>query len=159
MHHSRTIGGMLALAVMLAPAAAAAEVAWKLTQKEGRPYLFAMPTEPEADTLFWALCGKGGAIALGLGGDADVGKGEGEPVAITLKSGGATASIAGRSRKSGNFQMTGTHELRASVRRDHAVFKVLATGEPIVASGSMKAMTWQVKGLKAMVGNFLKACR
>ncbi len=149
----------MALAAALVPAAASAEVAWKLTSKNAGAYLFAMPTEPESDTLFWALCGKGGSIELGIGGDADVGKGEGEAVKVTLKSGTSTATVVGQSRKSANFQMTGTSELRTKVARDHAVFKVLAAGQPIRASGSIKPVTWQVKGLKPLVARFLQRCK
>jgi len=134
-----------ALAAALVPAAASAEVAWRLTNKNARVYIFAMPTEPESDTLFWALCGKGGSIELGIGGDADVGKGEREAVKVALKSGIATTTLVGQSHKSANFQLTGTIELRTKVTRDHAVFKVLAAGQPITASGSIKPMTWQVK--------------
>jgi hypothetical protein len=78
---------------------------------------------------------------------------------IALRSGNAAASVKGRSRRSGNFQMTGTHELRGRIDRGHGVFKVLSAGQPIAVSGAIKAMTWQVKGLKPMVAAFLKACQ
>jgi hypothetical protein len=55
--------------------------------------------------------------------------------------------------------MTGTHELRGRIDRGHGVFKVLSAGQPIAVSGAIKAMTWQVKGLKPMVAAFLKACQ
>ena len=126
---------------------------------QGKPYLFALPTASESDTLFWALCNGGGAIELGIGGDADVGKGDGEAVKITLKSGTASATVAGKSRQSANFQMTGTSELRTKVARTNDVFKVLSTGQPIKVSGSIKPMTWQVKGLKAVVAAFLQLCK
>jgi hypothetical protein len=52
---------VIGAAVLAAPAVAgAAEVGWKLAKKDGRPYLFAMLAEPEADTLFWVRCAAGG---------------------------------------------------------------------------------------------------
>jgi hypothetical protein len=155
----RSLAFALAVTVVLMPAAGSAAVAWKLTKKDGRPYLFALPAEAEADTLFWALCRSSSAIDIGIGGDADVGKGGGEAVKIVLKSGSATATVVGQSRNSANFQMTGTSELRTKVARTHDLFKVLATGRPIAVSGSIKPMTLQVGGLKAMVAAFLTRCK
>ncbi len=155
-----TISAVIGLtAVAFAQAAAAANIDWRLDKDKGRPYLFGMPAVSESDTIFWVRCAGKQAIELGIGGNNDVGKGKGEAVSITLKSGGASTTIAGRSRKSANFEMTGTSELRAKVSSGHDVFKVLATGKPIAVSGSIEAETWPVKNLKSKVAAFLRSCR
>jgi hypothetical protein len=147
------------IAVAFAQAAAAANIDWGLDKQKGRPYLFGMPAISESDTIFWARCAGKQAIDLGIGGNNDVGKGKGEAVSITLKSGAVSTTIAGRSRKSANVEMTGTSELRAKVSAGHDVFKVLATGKPIAVSGSIEAETWPVKGLQSKVAAFLKSCK
>jgi uncharacterized Zn-binding protein involved in type VI secretion len=130
-----------------------------LDKQKGRPYLFGMPSISESDTIFWARCAGNRAIDIGIGGNNDVGKGKGEAVSITLKSGSVSVKVDGQSRKSENFEMTGTSELRTKVSSGHDVFKVLATGKPIAVSGSMKAETWPVKGLRGKVAAFLKSCK
>ena len=151
---------LIGVAMALAPAVASADVAWTLGKKQGRPFLQAMSTEAESDTEFWALCGAGGAIEIGVGADTNVGEGKGEPVTLTLASGPTRATLSGQSRNSANFQMTAGTELRAKITRGDAVFKVLAAGQPITASGSIKmTVTWAVKGLKPKVAAFLKACQ
>ena len=94
-----------------------------------------------------------------MGADSNVGEGKGEPVTLTLLSGPARAALAGASRNSANFQMTAGTELRAKISRKHDVFQVLASGEPIAVSGSIKPATWPVKALKAKVAAFLQACK
>jgi hypothetical protein len=147
------------LAVVLAPALASADVVWQLTKKQGQPYLQGMPNVTESDTQFWALCGAGGAIEIGVGADSNVGEGNGEAVTLTLIGGPARAALSGVSRNSANFQMTAGTELRAKISRGHDVFRVLAAGEPIAVSGSIKTATWPVRGLKAKVAAFLQACK
>ncbi len=150
---------LMVAALALIPATASADIVWQLAKKQGHPLLRGMPGESESDTQFWAQCGAGGAIDIGVGADSGVGEGKGEKVTLTLKSGGAEAKLTGVSRNSANFQMTAGTELRATIKRDHAVFKVLAAGKPIVVGGSIKPESWPVKGLKAKVAAFLKACK
>jgi hypothetical protein len=150
---------LLCVAILLAPAAASAEVLWQFTKQHGRPFLQAMSDESGSDTEFWALCGAGGAIDIGIGADTNVGTGEGEPVTLTLANAGTAASIAGKSNKSANFQMTAGTELRASIARDHALFKVLATDKPIVVKGASRPLSLPAKGRKAKVAAFLQACK
>jgi hypothetical protein len=160
--HERTMSAtrlLVCAAIMLAPAAASAEMLWQFTREHGRPFLQAMSDEPEADTEFWALCRSGGAIDVGIGADTSVGKGEGEPVTLTLASAGIKATVAGESRNSANFQMTAGTELSASVGRGHALFNVLATDKPIVVRGASKPLILPAKGRKAKVAVFLHACK
>lgn len=150
---------VIGAAVMLAPAAASADVVWQLTKKQGRPFLQGASSEPETDKEFWAHCAAAGAIEIGVGAESNVGKGDGEAVTLTLLSGGTRAVLAGHSRKSADFQMTAGTELRAKVSSNDAVFTVLATDKPITVSGSIKTVTWPVKGLKTKVAAFLQACK
>jgi hypothetical protein len=150
---------LLCAAVVLIPATASAEVLWQFTKKHGRPLLQAMSDEPESDTEFWALCRAGAAIDIGTGADINVGEGKGELVTLTLAGAGQRATVVGKSRNSANFQMTAGTELRASIARDHALFKVLATDKPITVSGASKPLTLPAKGRKAKVAAFLQACK
>jgi hypothetical protein len=148
------------MVLLLAPAAAhAADVAWTVSKKGGRAYLGGMPNEPEVDYEFWAHCRRDGKIEVGAGAEAHVGKGRGEPVTLKLASAGMTATLTGVSRESENVEMTGGIELRAVVPRVHPLFKVLASGKPIVVSGPIKPMTWPVKDLRTRTAQFLKACK
>jgi hypothetical protein len=153
-----TIRLLLCAAIVLVPAAASAEVLWQFTKQQGRPFLQAMSDESESDTEFWARC-RAGAIDIGIGADTNVGTGEGEPVTLTLANAGTAASIAGKSQRSANFQMTAGTELRASIARDHALFKVLATDKPVVVKGASRPLTLLAKGRKAKVAAFLQACK
>jgi hypothetical protein len=150
---------LIAAALLLGSPASAGDLVWQFSKKQNRPYLQAMSSEPETDRQFWAHCRAEGGIDIGMGAESNVGEGNEELVTLTLTSAGATAVLAGNSRKSVNFQMTAGVELQAKVMRDDAVFKVLATGAPIAVSGSMKPVTWPVKGLKAKVAAFLQACK
>jgi hypothetical protein len=150
----------LAAALLLWPAGAgAAEVEWKLSQREGRPYLIGIPKESEADNELWAHCRSDGAIDVGAGAESHVGRGAGEAVTLKLASARKKATLTGVSRESANVEMTGGIELRATVGRDHPLFAVLATGKPIFVSGPIKKLTWSVKELKAKVAAFLRACK
>jgi len=147
-------------AVLLLPTAALADVKWQFSKQEGRPYLHGLPDEEESDTVIWMVCRADGSIDIGVGAEPNVGEGKGEAVALTLTSGSAVAKLAGRSQNSPNFEMTGGTELRTQIKRDDALFAVLASGKPIAVSGSIKATTtWPVKGLKAKVASFLQACK
>jgi hypothetical protein len=160
--HERTASTMrllLCVAIVLVHATASAEVLWQFTKEHGRPLLQAMPDEPESDKVFWALCRAGGAIDIGIGADTTVGTGEGEPVTLTFAGAGMGATVAGMSGNSANFQMTAGTKLRASISRDHALFRVLATDKPIAVSGASKPMILLAKGRKAKVAAFLKACK
>ena len=149
---------LFALLVAFGPAAAAAEVQWTLSKKQGRAYLQGMPDEPEVDLEFWAHCRADGTIEIGMAAESQVGKGKGEPVALTLTSGKASAKVTGRSRESANVEMTGGVELRATVSRGDPLFAVLAAGAPVRVTGPIKPLTWTVKGLKQKLAAFLRAC-
>ncbi len=156
----RRLPALLAIAVLLAPCAAQADVQWKLTKKAGHPYLQGMSSEPESDTEFWALCRSPAAIDLGVGAALGVGDGKGETVRLTFASGNTTATLSGRSQNSANFEMTAGTELRTTVAATDPVFAVLAAGAPIRVTGSLEVPgAWQVKGLKQHVAAFLAACR
>lgn len=147
-------------ALFLLPVTAQAAIVWKLEKKDGQPHLFALPTAEESDFDFWALCKKGGVIEIGIGADTNVGKGDGEPVTVTLKSGGKEAKIEGRSIKSENYEMTAASELRTQAKAGDPLFAVLSAGAPISVTGSIeKPAKWQVSGLKAKVAAFLARCK
>jgi hypothetical protein len=154
----RSIKALVISGVLLWPGVAAAEVEWSLSKKAGRAYLLGFSSEHEADSEFWAHCQADGSIQIGVGADSHVGKGKGDAVTLTLRSGGASARLAGASRDSVNAEMTGGTELRAKIARTDPVFAVFAAGKPIVVTGSIKRVTWEIKGLKAKAAAFLKAC-
>ena len=151
---------LLLAAAVAVPCAAQADVEWKLFKKDGRAYLQGFSGEYEGDSEFWAHCRRDGAIDIGVGAHSQVGKGKRDAVTLTLASAGLRARLSGVSRESANVEMTGGTELRAKVRPDDAVFAVLGTGRPIAVTGSIEQpATWGVKGLKAKVAAFLKACK
>lgn len=152
---------IIAVASALAwPAVASAEkIVWTLSKDEGRPFLTGMVDESEVDYEFWARCRADGTVDVGMGAESHVGEGKGEQVSLTLTSGTQTVKISGVSRESKNVEMTGGIELQAKVAVDDKLFAVLATGKPISVTGSIKPLKWEVRGLKAKVEAFLKACR
>lgn len=150
----------LAAGLLLWPTvAAAADIEWTLSKKDGRAYLSGMPKESEVDTEFWALCRADGAIEVGAGAESHVGRGNGEAVTLKLAAGFRRATLTGVSRESENYQMTSGVELRAVVASAHPLFKVLANGKPIKVTGPIKPLTWPVNGLKAKAADFLKECK
>ena len=100
-----------------------------------------MVDESEVDNEFWARCRSDGMIDIGMGAESHVGKGKGEPVSLTLTSGGQSVTISGVSRESKNVEMTGGIELQARVKRDDKLFAVLSTGQPIAVTGPIKPMS------------------
>ena len=150
----------LAAGLLLWPAvAAAADIEWNLSKKDGRAYLNGMPKESEVDNEFWALCRADGAIEIGAGAESRVGRGNGEAVTLKLAAGLRRATLTGVSRESDNYKMTRGVELRAVISSSHPLFKVLANGKPITVSGPIKPITWPVGGLKAKTAAFLKECK
>jgi hypothetical protein len=145
--------------LLVATNAAAADLEWKLSNKDGRLFLAGMPKESEVDNELWLHCRSDGAIDLGAGAESHVGRGNGEAVTLRLAAGFRRATLTGVSRESANYQMTSGVELRAVVTGAHPLFKVLANGKPIKVSGSIKPITWPVNGLKALAATFLKECK
>jgi hypothetical protein len=146
--------------LLLWPAAAsAADIEWRLSNKDGRAYLSGMPKASEVDYEFWAHCRADGAIEVGAGAESHVGRGNGEAVTLKLAAGLRRATLTGVSRESANIEMTGGIELRAVIARGHPLFTVLANGKPIKVSGPIKPITWPVNGLKAKAAEFLKQCK
>ncbi len=154
---------VLALAATLtltSTALAEPPVVWTVYKHKGQVHLQGMVDESEVDHEFWARCRKDGLIDIGMGAESHVGKGKGEKVSLTLTSGGQSVTISGVSRESKNVEMTGGIELQARVKRDDKLFVLLATGQPITVTGSIKKpLKWEVKGLKARTAEFLKACK
>ena len=156
----RQLRFLILAAVLAWPVTAFAEaVVWRLSKDEGRPYLTGMVKQSEVDFEFWARCRADGAIDIGMGAESHVGKGKSEAVSLTLTSGRQTVKISGVSRESVNVEMTGGIELQAKVTPDDQLFAVLMTGQPIRVTGPIKALRWEVKGLKAKVEAFLQGCR
>ena len=149
---------LIGLAIAWVPATARAEIDWQLGKKGGRAYLQGMPSVSESDTEFWARCRPDGMIELGVGANSGVGTGKGETVTLQLTSAGVSAKLTGMSRNSINFQMTAGTELRTEVDRNDTVFRVLGTGQSISVGGTIKPAIWPVKGLRAKLDAFLKAC-
>ncbi len=146
------------LAVTSSSAALAADVRWTSTKKPLE--LLGMPAgEEEADDVLRLTCLKGGAVQVGVGGYKSLGKGNGEPLSVTLASANHSVTLKGKSTQSKNFEMTASYELRADLAADEvaALYSVLADGTAIRVSGAMKD-AWSVKGLKAVAQGFVAGC-
>lgn len=109
-------------------------------RREERPYLEARSKEAESDAMVRASCALQGRIQLRLGAYFSIGRGEGEPVSITVDSGAKTASVKGVSKFSPDSEMTGGTELVAEVGLDDPVVDILFSGRQvtIVTPGKKK---------------------
>ena len=138
--------------------AEAKSIRWWLAE---RPLeLFGGPDEPEADYELRITCLPGKAVEIGVGAYTDLGKGKGEPLAVTLQSGTRSVSLSGASKPSKNFEMTGAHELRARLKPDQQyrdLLAVLTSSAPIKVSGAMRA-EWSVRGLQKKAAHFAEYC-
>jgi hypothetical protein len=156
----RVVTWVVACAVLAWPLQASADTEWRLLKKDGRAYLQGYAGGEEADNDFWAQCRADRSIDIGAGAETNVGGGHGEAVTLKLVSAGKTVTLTGVSRNSPNIEMTGGTELRARIARDHPLFALFATGQPIAVSGSIKSpKRWAAKGLKAKAEAFLQGCR
>jgi hypothetical protein len=148
----------LVLTVSFSSATLAADVRWISTKKPLE--VLGMPAgEEEADDVLRLTCLKGGAVQVGLGGYKSLGKGNGEPLSVTLASGNNSVTLKGKSTRSKNFEMTASYELRADLAAgEYATLNsVLADGTAIRVSGAMKDV-WSVKGLKGIAQRFSEGC-
>lgn len=154
----------LCLALGWAFPAVAGELRWSAATRPFKgaphPYLEARSTESESDASLRAFCGSAGAIELHVGANETVGKGEGDNVTLKLESDGRTATLAGKSRKSADFEMTAGTELVATVTAEDPVFALLTSDKAVKLTGSIRApATWAPKGMRAAVEKFLAACK
>jgi hypothetical protein len=115
----------------------------------------------EQDTLVRFACRRGGKLEIGVGADVGIGKGRGEAVVMSARSGLATVRIEGVSRKSENFEMTSGIELvKAGADANDPLIELLKMEGPttIRQEPSGKSLTFPAKGFSAALVKFLKGC-
>ena len=142
---------------LIPTATAAAALEWTVSTG---PYLEARSTEHESDASLRAICRNAATVELRVGAQEQVGKGEGEKVALTFKSDGREAVVRGLSKWSDDSEMTGGTELVTEVKTSDPLFSVLQTGKAVRLSGSLaKPAIWEAKGMAPSVKKFLERCR
>jgi hypothetical protein len=115
----------------------------------------------EQDTLVRFACRRGGKIEIGIGADLGIGKGRGEAVVMSARSGFATVRIEGVSRKSENFEMTSGIELvKAGVDANDPLIELLKLegSATLKQEPNGKSFTFPAKGFSAALAKFLKGC-
>lgn len=151
----KLIAPALAAAMLTFAATPAFAYSWLYLDEE--KLLMGSTGEEEGDTDFRATCKGNGKAEIGIGAQPGIGKGEGEAVSATLIGGGKMLSIAGKSGKSPNFEMTGGVELQTEVDSKHEIFALLLGKGPIKVTAPIK-VTWAADGRAAATKEFQKAC-
>lgn len=114
----------------------------------------------EQDALVRLACKRGGKLEIGLGADVGIGKGRGEAVAMSAKSGMASVRIDGVSKRSENFEMTSGVELVKSSDVNDPLIELLKMEQPVTfrQEPNGKSYTFSAKGFGAALAKFLKGC-
>ena len=103
-------------------------------------------------------CKTGGKIELGVGADVSVGKGKGEAVRLTARSGGETVPLDGVSRKSVNFEMTAAYELVKLTDAQDPLIQLLRKGKPVQFTGAGVKFTLTTDAFDKQFARFTQAC-
>jgi hypothetical protein len=115
----------------------------------------------EQDTMVRFACRRGGKLEIGVGADVGIGKGRGEAVVMSARSGLATVRIEGVSRKSENFEMTSGVELvKAGADANDPLIELLKMegATTIRQDPTGRSYTFPAKGFSAALSKFLKGC-
>ncbi|GEM_PF-3364722 len=154
------LAAVAALLVPLAAQAANVNVVWSNGKTDGAISLTGQPDEEESDQVLFARCRADGRIDLAVGAYEGVGEGKGEPVSVTLSSGGKSATLHGKSQNSRNFEMTAGTELATTVASDDSIFALLMSEQPVaIGVGASSARdSWSARGLRKSAQAFLAAC-
>ncbi len=143
------------------PSNAAKTFQWSVDKLDDELTLSGMlgTAEDEPDYLFRLTCKADRTMEMGVGADVSVGRGAGERVVLTGKSGSADFKVEGVSRNSKNFEMTGGTELVKAVTLDEPLIKALAQPNLAVAvSGGKRRFTLPGRGFAAKLAAFGKSC-
>ena len=140
---------------LIAPALAAATLLFVATPASAYSWLYVAETkelmgstgEEEGDTDFRATCKPGGKAEIGIGAAEGIGKGEGDPVSVTLAAGAKSLTVQGKSGKSPNFEMTAGVELQTIVDGKHEIFALLGEKGAIKVSGPITT-SWPPPGAR-----------
>lgn len=97
-----------------------------------RPSLEVRPSGEEVDASMRASCAFQGIMILRIGAEDHVGGGKGEPVSVTIESGGKSARLHGVSRLSPDSEMTGGIELVTEVSLKDPALEILFGGKPVI---------------------------
>jgi hypothetical protein len=143
-------------------AIAAPKFQWSIIEIAGKTQLAGMNQingDDGVDTLFRVGCRPTGKIELGIGADVSVGKGENEPVTLTAISGKTILKVDGVSKKSGNFEMTGTSELVKETSFDDPVIQLMIKTKSVTFRGvSVQRFAVSAIGFHAQLQKLKKIC-
>lgn len=107
---------------------ATANSSWRMVS---RPSLEVRPSGEEVDASMRASCAFEGMVILRIGAESHLGSGRGEPVSVTIDSGGKSAKLRGVSRLSPDSEMTGGSELVTEVPLNDPSLEILFGGKPV----------------------------
>ncbi len=143
-------------------AATAAGFQWSIIEIAGKKQLAGLNQangDDGVDTLFRVGCKPAGKIELGIGADVSVGKGENEAVTLTAVSNKTVLKVDGVSRKSGNFEMTGTSELIRETGFDDPVVQLMIKTKSVTFRGvSVQRFTVPAIGFHAQLEKLRNIC-
>lgn len=116
--------------------------------------------EPETDPLLYLTCIHSQMLDIRIGGELGLGKGEHEPVSLSLRSGTLSTRVDGVSVRSPDFEMTGGTMLLTSIEPKGRAVQILTGGKPIEfkpSSGQSTTMTLG-KSITSALKSFLDKC-
>ncbi|TJW06520.1 MAG: hypothetical protein E5W82_27315 [Mesorhizobium sp.] len=85
----------------------------------------------ETDPLLYLTCIHSQMLDIRIGGELPLGKGEHEPVSISLRSGTLSTRVDGVSVRSPDYEMTGGAMLLTSIEPKGRAMQILTAGKPI----------------------------
>jgi hypothetical protein len=116
--------------------------------------------QPENDPLLYLTCIHAEMLDIRIGGELGFGKGEHEPVSLSLGSGTLSTRVDGVSVKSPDYEMTGGAMLLTSIEPKGRAIQILTSGKPIEFKPSTGASTTIVLGDSVTIAlkSFLDKC-
>lgn len=116
--------------------------------------------EPETDPLLYLTCIHSQMLDIRIGGELGLGKGEHEPVSLSLRTGTLSTRVDGVSVRSPDFEMTGGAMLLTSIEPNGRVMQILTADRPIEFKPSAGQSTTVTlgKSVTAALKSFLDKC-
>ncbi|MGO4562136.1 hypothetical protein [Rhizobiales bacterium 3FA27D7] len=87
--------------------------------------------EPETDALLFATCITPDMFEVLIGNELPLGRGEHEPVSLSLAAGTLSTKVDGVSVKSPDYEMTGNAMLLTTLEPKGRAWRILTSGQPI----------------------------
>lgn len=123
------------------------------------PSLDVRPSGEDVDALIRASCAFDGLMILRVGAEFQVGQGKGEPVSVTIESGGKSSKLQGVSRWSPDSEMTGGTELVTELPLHDPALDILFSGKPVTMITQDQKKHQLLDADRGGVGKkFLKQC-